>query len=70
MTDQAEAVARIMSSTKVCITPTEAAKVLQCAPYALNLKARENALPFPAFFVGNRLKIPRIPFLRFLGIET
>lgn len=70
MADQADAVARIMSSTKVCITPTEAATVLQCAPYALNIKARENALPFPAFFVGNRLRIPRIPFLKYLGYDN
>lgn len=65
-----DAVAGIMASTKVCITPTEAARVLQCTPYALNIKARENALPFPAFFVGNRLRIPRIPFLKYLGYDN
>ena len=62
-------IARLIESPKVCISPSEAAKVLQCAPYALNIKAKENALPFPAFFVGNRLRIPRMPFLRFLGYE-
>lgn len=62
-------ISRLLDSPKVCISPAEAAKVLQCAPYALNIKAKENALPFPAFFVGNRLRIPRIPFLRFLGYE-
>lgn len=70
MNDSADAITRIKASTKACITATEAAKVLQCAPYALNIKAKENALPFPAFFVGNRLRIPRIPFLKFLGYEN
>ena len=37
------------------------------SPYLLNVKAKSGSLPFPAFFVGNRLKIPRIPFLRYLG---
>ena len=69
MPDPSDAIARLRESTKGCITPTEAAKVLQCAPYALNLKAKEGQLPFPAFFVGNRLRIPRIPFLRYIGYE-
>ena len=61
-----EVTAMIQSSAPT-ITAAEAARVLHCAPYLLNLKARNGALPFPAFFVGNRLKIPRLPFLRFLG---
>ena len=69
MTDPAAALATIMNSKKACITPSEAAKVLQCAPYALNQKAKEDSLPFRAFFVGNRLLIPRIPFLEYLGYE-
>ena len=61
-----EVTAMIQSSAPT-ITAAEAAKVLSCAPYLLNVQAREGRLPFPAFFVGNRLKIPRIPFLRYLG---
>ena len=60
-------IALLLKSDKVCISSSEAAKVLHCAPYLLNVKAKKCALPFPAFFVGNRLKIPRIPFLRYLG---
>ena len=70
MTDQADAVARIKASTKALITPSEAAKVLQCTPYALNRMAMEDSLPFKSFFVGNRLKIPRIPFLKYLGYDN
>ena len=60
-------VAALIRSEKTTISAAEAARVLSCAPYLLNLKCREGALPFPAFFVGNRLKIPRLPFLRYLG---
>lgn len=70
MIDPSDALATIITSKKVCITPAEAASVLQCAPYALNQKAKANALPFRAFFVGNRLLIPRIPFLEYLGYES
>lgn len=60
-------VTAMLQSSKPTITPSEAARVLSCAPYLLNVKAKSGSLPFPAFFVGNRLKIPRIPFLRYLG---
>lgn len=68
-TDPAEAIAAIKASTKAWITPSEAAKVLQCTPYALNRMAMEDSLPFKSFFVGNRLRIPRIPFLKFFGYD-
>ena len=32
--------------------------------------AKEGTLGFPVCFCGNRLKIPRIPFLRFLGEDA
>lgn len=64
-----EEIDRLRASDAVCITPREAANVLQCAPYLLTLKAKDGQLPFPAFFIGNRLRIPRIPFLRYIGYE-
>ena len=60
-------VTAMLQSVKPTISAAEAAKVLSCAPYLLNLQAKEGKLPFPAFFVGNRLKIPRLQFLRYLG---
>ena len=60
-------VTAMLQSTKTLISALEAAKVLHCAPSILNEEAKEGKLPFNAFFVGNRLKIPRIPFLRDLG---
>lgn len=69
MTDPAAALAMVIASKKACITPSEAAKVLQCAPYTLNQKAKEGTLPFKGFFIKSRLLIPRIPFLEYLGYE-
>ena len=67
MTDPVAALVMVIESKKAVITPSEAAKVLQCAPYALNRKAKEGTLPFKGFFIGDRLLIPRIPFLEYLG---
>lgn len=64
-----EDIALLLKSDKVCISSSEAAKVLHCTPYLINVQAREGKLPFPAFFVGNRLRIPRIPFLQYIGYE-
>lgn len=48
------------------ISPATAARILGVAPYSLNVKAMEETLEFPAFFSGNRLKILREPFIRYL----
>lgn len=51
------------------ITPVMAASFLKCNPHELRLKARQmpEALGFPVCCIGNRVKIPRKPFLAFLG---
>lgn len=63
---------RIISSEKAFLTPAEAAPLLETDPQTLRMSARENPalVKFPFVFIGNRMKIPRIPFLRFLGIEV
>lgn len=60
----------IKSSTKTVLTPAEVADVLQCDPQLIRVKALQapELLGFPVCRVGNRTKIPRIPFLRFMGI--
>ena len=62
---------QIKSSTKLFLTPTEVAAVLESDPHTVRCTARQRPelLGFPFTFSGNRMKIPRIPFLRFLGIE-
>lgn len=55
------------------LTPTQAAPVLKCTPYFISLMAKteENrkALGFPVIRIGTRTKIPRVPFLRYMGWE-
>lgn len=62
----------IRTSRKVFLVPTDIAPVLQCNAYRISLQARDRpeTLGFPVIRIGNRTKIPRIPFLRFLGLES
>lgn len=52
------------------ITGTQAAQAMGMDPTRLIGYAREKpeAIPFPYQISGNRMKIPRIPFLRFWGL--
>lgn len=53
------------------LVPREAASVLGCAPYYINLVAAKTPekLGFPVFMVGRRVKIPKAAFLRFMRGE-
>ena len=55
------------------LTPAQAAGVMGCSPYKINVASRTQEgrefLGFPVLRVGNRVKIPRIPFLRHMGWE-
>lgn len=55
-------------SEKIIITPAEAAPVLGCDPHWIRITARERpqALGFPVICMGSRVKIPRLPFIKFL----
>lgn len=56
---------------KECLSPVDVCGVLNCCPYTLNLTAKQQPqlLGFNWFFAGNRMKIPRVPFLRYMGYE-
>lgn len=58
----------IKSMTKEIITPSIAAKVLGCDPMWIRLVARKDPaqLGFPTICLGNRVKIPRLAFIRFM----
>lgn len=62
----------LRESTKEVLTPSEVADVLGCDRYSLNLQAKEdikrgvNSLGFEYSMIGNRMKIPRRAFLRWL----
>lgn len=55
------------------LTPTQAAPILGTDPYWLSKMAEKEdtrrALGFPVVRMGSRTKIPRIPFLRYMGWE-
>ena len=52
-------------------TPQEVCYVLGSDPQSIRICARQrpDLLGFPVMLVGNRVKIPRIPFLRFMGVD-
>ena len=52
------------------ITPATAASVMRMDTGRLIQYARDGALPFPVVCTGNRVKIPRIGFLRAFGVEA
>lgn len=56
-------------SDAAVITPEVASWFLGCNPHELRLRARQNpaGLGFPVCCIGSRVKIPRKPFLAFLG---
>ena len=53
------------------LIPSQVAAVLGCDQYMINLASRtadgRTSLGFPVIRIGNRVKIPRRPFLTFMG---
>ena len=65
--------AELQSSKSNMISEDVAAKILGCSPQWLRMMAREmpERLGFPVCCpTPHRVKIPRIPFMRFLGLEV
>lgn len=65
--------AALMSSELDMINADVAAKILGCSPQWLRMMARERPerLGFPVCCpTPSRVIIPRIPFMRFLGLEV
>ena len=56
-------------SDKVFLTSNDVCELLQCDPYNINLQAHDDPtkLGFQTIVIGARVKIPRIPFLKFIG---
>lgn len=61
----------IVASEKPFLTPGDIAPVLRSDPQTIRVTARTTPerVGFPFVFTGNRMKIPRLPFLRFLGVD-
>lgn len=64
----------IKSYQKDYLIPSQIAPVLGCGAYYINLQVKEdkktgeNHFPFPTILIGSRVKIPRIPFLKAMGV--
>lgn len=62
----------IKSLDTMFINPLDAAEVLRCNPQAIRMAARmmPEKLGFPTVVIKNRVRIPRVPFLRFMGVDV
>lgn len=58
----------LLLSDKVMLTPEEASVALDSSPQTIRMAAHDGTLGFPVSIFGSRVKIPRIPLLRFLGL--
>jgi len=62
-----------LDEIKVCdkptLTPADIAEVLGCDPQDIRVQARmaPERLGFPVIIIKSRTKIPRIPFLKYMG---
>lgn len=59
----------IIASPKIYLTPADVAPIMHCDPQCLRVQAQTDSskLGFPIIIIGSRVRIPRIPFLRYLG---
>ncbi|MBR4017277.1 MAG: hypothetical protein IKK11_05645 [Oscillospiraceae bacterium] len=62
----------IQKMDKAFLTPDDVSCVLGSNPQTVRVTARQrpDLIGFEFTFVGNRMKIPRIPFLRFMGVNV
>ena len=57
---------RIEALPKDMLAPADVAKFLGCAPYLINVATKDgkNPFPFPVIRIGNRVRIPKILFVK------
>lgn len=63
--------ADLIASDKAFFTPGDVSGVLRTTDQYIRICARQQpqVLGFPTCIMGSRVKIPRIPFLRFCGVD-
>lgn len=61
----------VLHSDKLFLTPADIAPIIHSDPQTIRTMAKDrpDLLGFPSFRTGKLTKIPRVPFLRFLGYE-
>lgn len=67
---QEEKITELIESTELFINAEDAAVILGSRPQDVREAARMKSTGFPAYVQNQRVKIPRVPFLRFLGVEV
>jgi len=62
----------IRAVKKEYLTPRQVSGILCCMPYMINIQARDapERLGFPVIKMKSRVRIPKKPFLRFLGADS
>jgi excisionase family DNA binding protein len=61
-----EELERIEALDKSMLVPADVAKYLGCSAYTINIATRDgkNPFPFPVIRMGNRVRIPKEPFIK------
>lgn len=61
----------IAISTKEVLTPAEVAPLLHTTDQSIRVCARQrpDLLGFPTIIMGSRVRIPRLPFLAYMGYK-
>ena len=59
----------LLQSDQIYLTPADIAPILHCDPQCIRAQAQANSekLGFQVIVIGTRVRIPRIPFLQYLG---
>ena len=65
-----EEIRAIIDKPAAYLVATEVGPVLHLSDPAIRAQARAGRLPFPAVVIGQRVRIPKIPFLRYLGYDV
>ena len=62
----------IQNLDKAFLTPGEVSELLGSNPQTIRVTARQrpDLIKFEFTFVGNRMKIPKLAFLRFMGLDV
>lgn len=59
----------MLQSTEPFLSPADVAEVLHCDPQSIRAQAQTDPhkLGYPVIIINRRVRIPRIPFLRYMG---
>ena len=62
---------QIRESDKTMLTPADVADVLKCDPQSIRTMAKQkpNLLGFPVCVIGSRVRVPKMAFLKFIGVN-